>query len=223
MAIVNGYIKNPDGQPIPFASIEILDGYFVPTGEGTSANSNGYFFLNVDPNNEPYSIYATSVGYKPLGIKISSWVNGSIITLQINPLELPPVVVTSGSQSQWKALLLLLPLLLVLNKKKRGKVSGIKQTFNGLPMWAKGIIAVGGGFVAYTTVKRLLDSNKEKQEPANAGSEVNNQAQQGIYPTHTDAQFEAYSNALVAAIWDCGTDENAIYNVMRAMNNEADI
>jgi len=150
MAIVNGYIKNTTGQAIPFASVQILDSDFTPTGEGAASNSNGYFYLTIDPNNEPYAIVASSVGYKPLAVSLSTWVNGNIILLQKNVIELDPVVVTSGSQDKWKALLLLIPLFLILKKDKARKVSGIGKVDTN------NVVLIGGGLVALMVVNKIL-------------------------------------------------------------------
>lgn len=225
MPTVNGYIKSITGGAVPSASVQILDGNFDRTGEGTAANSAGAFSLSVDPYNEPYAMQITSIGYKSKVVPLSSWQNGSIITLEISAVTNENVTVYStAGKKPFPLWLLAVPVAIYAMDEKKGKqVSGVKEIFSGLPPWAKGVLAVGGGFVAYSVVNKILKSRKEQNEPRDAGNEVNVLASQGIYPSYTDAQYESFCNAIVQAIWDCGTDETAIYNVMRSMRNDADI
>lgn len=117
MANVNGYIKNQNGAAIPFATVTVYDAYFQTTGEAIAANSNGYFSLNVDPNNDPYALGITSVGYKPASVQLPGFANGSTITMQADYVGLPPVVVTSGKKNNWSLLFLLFGVVLLIKKK----------------------------------------------------------------------------------------------------------
>jgi len=123
MILVSGYIKNQSGQPIPSASIQVVDGNFDYTGEGTAANSDGFFSLYVNELLYPYALSISSVGYKPTVVKLSTFTNLSTITLAINEVTLPPVVVTSGDDNKKYLWLLALAagafILLNDDKKKR--------------------------------------------------------------------------------------------------------
>ena len=89
---------------------------------------------------------------------------------------------------------------------------------------AKSLLVLGASYLTYRVLDKLLKKKPDDlQEPAAAQTELARLAQMGIYPTHSNAEFESYSNAIVQAVWDCGTDEDAITNVIEQMNNEADI
>lgn len=229
--LVTGFIRNSDGAAVPFASVAVLDSNFAPTGEGTAAQQSGYFALDVNTNNEPYALAISSVGYKSQSVALSGWYNGRVITLQTVFTTGENVVVTStprptDTEKHFPLWLLAFPLLAwVVNDEKKRSISGInvKRIYSGLPSWARGAVVVGGAVVGYTVLNRLLKKEPEKQEPNAAGDKLAQLAQMGIYPNYSRAQLESFSNAIVQAIWDCGTDETAIYNVMRAMKNEADI
>jgi hypothetical protein len=104
------------------------------------------------------------------------------------------------------------------------------SSYNGLPSWAKGTLAVGGlvivGFVAYTIYKNakkkseLRQANKLSQD---ASKEVVELGKQGIVPSYGQSQYESFVLKLVLAMDGCGTDEQSIFNVFEAMKNKADV
>jgi hypothetical protein len=55
---ITGTISGPDGEPLPFSTISILD-----TRSGTSANENGFWRLNLDKGK--YDLSFRSIGYHP--------------------------------------------------------------------------------------------------------------------------------------------------------------
>lgn len=94
------------------------------------------------------------------------------------------------------------------------------------PGAVKVIVVAGLGLLGYS----LYRSIKRRQEEADllkasqaANSELAQLANQGIRPTYTDSQFEAFCVKIDGAVAGCGTDEESIYDVFRAMRNEADI
>lgn len=117
MAIVNGYIKNTSGQPVPFATVSVYDAYFEATGEAVAANAAGYFSINIDLSNEPYALGISSVGYQNVSVKLPGFVNGSTITMQSYYKDLDPVVVSSSKKNKWDWVLALIGVAVVLNKK----------------------------------------------------------------------------------------------------------
>ena len=102
--------------------------------------------------------------------------------------------------------------------------------YKDLPPWAKGVVIVGGSAVtyfaargAYKLIKGKLDLAKMQKEGKDAGNQVQLLAKAGIKPTITKAQAESFSNSLVQAFSNCGTDEDAVYAIMRQLKNEADV
>jgi len=233
MSIVNGYIKNTSGQPVPFASVEVYDGYFEKTGEGAIASSNGFFQLAVNEDNEPYGLSFSSVGYKPFGVKLSSWLNGNIVTMQPNAITLPPVVVTSH-KNKFPIWLALLPLVAIASDKKKKKISGVGagayRYWQGLPPIAKGIIAVGGSVAGYFLIRKILKRQPGKESVKDAEDELSNSAQN---PTYSDVQYSSWSDRIANEFAGCDPTTTAsidgfsmsgrtVNNIFKVLNNNAD-
>lgn len=104
------------------------------------------------------------------------------------------------------------------------------KTFEGLPGWAKGAIAVGTlglsamvGFTIYNKLKRSAALGKEKQ----SGKEVDKQIEAlklagGKGPTLTGAQLSIMADQLKTAFSGAGTDTDKVYAVMAQLKNDAD-
>lgn len=106
----------------------------------------------------------------------------------------------------------------------------IKTYYEQAPVWAKGIaitvLVVGTGLI----VREIIVSSKKKRDlkTANkageeASKELKELAAKGIVPTYSNSEFESFSLTLQNAMNGCGTDEEAVMNVIRKMRNEADI
>jgi len=112
-----GYIKDSNGQPIPFASVFLADDEFKSIGIGASAGASGFFSFYGEP--DPYNTFyvaASSVGYYDKVVMIENFKNGSTIQLKRNVLTLPPVVVTSGQKNKFPVWLLLLAAFLIIKR-----------------------------------------------------------------------------------------------------------
>lgn len=100
------------------------------------------------------------------------------------------------------------------------------EIFKGLPMWAKGIIAIvvvgGAGVVVYTIYKKLqyATSKKDDKQELNAAQQELNQT--SIKPTLTKSQAEGMANAIFVALDGYATDEDVIYNQLAKVKNNAD-
>lgn len=101
--------------------------------------------------------------------------------------------------------------------------------YKDLPSWAKGVTVVGGLLIAYMIGKKVYNAITEKsknknvlQESESASQDLYNLQQQGINPTLSNTQIDNIINALVEAMNDCGTDENAVFNQFKKLNNTAD-
>lgn len=106
----------------------------------------------------------------------------------------------------------------------------MKETYNNLPNWAKGAIAVGGvlivgifGYKIYQDIKKKRDIKNANQAADQADSELRNLSNQGVKPTITPSQATTFSTSLQQAMNGCGTDENKIYGVFDKLTNDADV
>lgn len=94
------------------------------------------------------------------------------------------------------------------------------------PGTVKVIVVAGLALLGYS-IYRGIKRRQEEQDLLKAAQAANNElaqlANQGITPSYNDSQFEAFSVAIDGAVAGCGTDEEAVFNVFRAMRNEADI
>lgn len=89
------------------------------------------------------------------------------------------------------------------------------------------VIAVAGiallGYTMYRSWQKKQDLRDANKAADLANQELQQLANQGIHPTLSDLQFENMSQSIVEAINGCGTDEEAVYNAFRQLNNGADI
>jgi hypothetical protein len=89
------------------------------------------------------------------------------------------------------------------------------------------VIVVAGlgllGYSIYRSIRRKQDEADALKAAQAAAIELGVLQNKGITPSYTDSQFETWANALVQAMNGCGTDEQAIFDVIDWMANEADI
>ena len=104
------------------------------------------------------------------------------------------------------------------------------QTFEGLPSWARGAIAVGGaaasgwlGWKIYSGVKKRLSLQKARAEQNETQKEIEKLKKQGSPPTITKAQFSIMANQLETAFDGYGTDEETVFRVFDSLKNDADV
>jgi len=102
----------------------------------------------------------------------------------------------------------------------------VTKSFQGLPIWAKGAIAVavvgGAAYLIYklwSFPKQFLDGRGNRQEDRAWNTELEKLGQK---PTMSKAQIDALANKAYAAMNGYGTDEDALYEVFRALKNDAD-
>lgn len=107
--------------------------------------------------------------------------------------------------------------------------SGVRM-FNDLPRWSRGIVAVGTlaivgitGYTVWNKIQKASQAKKANQLASDAKKELAVLSSKGVKPTITQTQAETFSSKLVKAFDDFGTDEQAVYDVMSAMKNQADI
>lgn len=105
-----------------------------------------------------------------------------------------------------------------------------EKTFNGLPGWAKGVVAVavigGIGISAYLIYKKIKARNasaNSRKEIDEVNKEINDQIKKGVKPTLTPSQIAAMANALQTAMDGYGTDYGAVLNQLVKLRNDLDI
>lgn len=75
--------------------------------------------------------------------------------------------------------------------------------------------AIAATAVYYFFFKKADADEKEESELAQEAAQAGN-------ASYADSQFYAWANVLEQAMFDIGTDEDSIYNIFNALNNNAD-
>jgi hypothetical protein len=106
----------------------------------------------------------------------------------------------------------------------------IKESFTGLPTWAKGVIAVGilagVGFIAYKIYKAAKDSKdtkdskEEVKEVAKELQALNQNA--NTKQTLSVSESKSIANSIFAAMDGYGTNETTILRELVKLKNQAD-
>lgn len=105
-----------------------------------------------------------------------------------------------------------------------------KESFSGLPPWAKGAIAiavVGGiAYGVYALSKALKDRNENKQDEEEQKGWESEEEQIKKDPkrkaTLSSAQLKSMANKVFSAMDGYGTDEEAIISVFRTLKTDGD-
>jgi hypothetical protein len=106
------------------------------------------------------------------------------------------------------------------------KQTQISKTFQDLPPWAKGTIAVGGfllvGYVAYRIFQKFSSETiRDIQESNQLENELQIELKRNPL-TYPKSQYATFANEIEIAGFDLGTDEKAIYSVFGKLKNNSD-
>jgi len=104
-------------------------------------------------------------------------------------------------------------------------------SFNSLPSWAKGTIAVAGtltvlvgGYFAIRGIKRAVQSIKNNSESRNVRGDLSDlNSNKTTKQTISDSQASGFASRVFVALNGNGTDESAIYDVFTNVKNDADV
>ena len=107
----------------------------------------------------------------------------------------------------------------------------LEKTWEGLPMWAKGGIAVATvgvtgmiGFTIYNKVKRYMSAGSERHALSAVDKRIAEAKKAGVPPpTLTPVQISAFVEQLKVGFGGLMGDAQTIYNVFDKMKNEADV
>ncbi len=111
--------------------------------------------------------------------------------------------------------------------------SEISSTTGGvwtrLPFWAKGIIVVGGGYLAYKGIKKVIGKTKLNETTRDDKQEVEgwySSSQQDSVskkPTLTKTQMKSIANKIEAALDGYGSRDTILKNIWKSsIKNDAD-
>ena len=100
--------------------------------------------------------------------------------------------------------------------------------FDRLPIWAKGIIVLGGAYVLYKVGKNLIGKTSLNENTRDVNQEIQGWSTQfqkdakKAKPSLSLAGMKSIANSFFTAMDGYQTDEAAIYSGFRQMKNDAD-
>lgn len=143
--------------------------------------------------------------------------------------KLPPVFSVTLTKKVDPALLLGVGAgvaLLIFSSGGKKVVGEVEQESKkqGLPGWVLPVVAIGTGVALIWNFFNKPDpkSSDSAKLAQDAADQVNVLKSQGEITMLSDADLEGLCSQIVEATDDCGTDENAIYNVFYQLFNDAD-
>ncbi len=105
-----------------------------------------------------------------------------------------------------------------------------KDIWSGLPPWARGTIVVGGfviiiyiGFTIKNSLENAKNAKLENAAAVTANADLQNLKAQGINPSYSISQYEAWSQSIAQAVGGCSTDTDTINAIFQQMVNTADV
>lgn len=204
-------IKDINGKPIPGGKLTFVKSGTVLTS--ISAGPDGVASLNDETDGgllgNDVMITASATGFYDGGATGSQLLPDTDFLLQPKQNYLLYGVIGGGILA-----------LIATSRKKKG-VNGFFDNID--PKVKTGALIVGGVGALYLLSKLTGGSSHSSDLPKSADNQLPGLAAQGVYPTITDVQAETLASGLRAAFDDCGTDEQAVYAVMRQLRNLADV
>lgn len=106
------------------------------------------------------------------------------------------------------------------------------EIWNGLPTWAKGVVAVGGLAIIYFTSRSIVKAIKgsesvrlQKQTVTEVKSDIRDLEKKGIKPNYPDSQYQMWANAIKSHFEGCdplNTAIDTVKDVFNGLKNNAD-
>ena len=100
----------------------------------------------------------------------------------------------------------------------------MKEAFNNLPQWSKGIIAISAivavGLVGFIIYKNFKPRTKEEKE---LDKDEDIFISQGQKPSFPKSQYRAFADTIQQENLSFNTDEEKIYDIFKQMKNDLDI
>lgn len=107
----------------------------------------------------------------------------------------------------------------------------VYQYYSELPPWAKGVVVVGGGLVAFLVLRRVYkavfpsaEDRKNRELAQNVNNEINVLTNQGVKPTYADSQYNTFANTIYNGMRYCaGDDYSTVESTLKRMMNDLDV
>lgn len=199
------------GDPIPGASVSVVDASGKSTGEGVAADGNGHFLYSGTVLDSAGYLLFTSVGYKSLLVPYGIVLEQGGVQLEKTAQELPGVVVTPSRKKASNGALLAAGTLLVLAKAAEGKGGRIGQAEGGKTDWTKIILPIGIIGVGYFLVRTITNTLGLTET---AEQKKQREQQQGVLQQSQDQVYKQYPLTKTPAEWLAIAD--IIYNDLRS-------
>ncbi len=98
MTIRGKLVNSSGGQPLAYASISVVDAEGNPTGEGTTAGTDGVFQMYTSGD---YVLF-TYTGFQPMLFETEQLSFGNVPVIGLNASgDLAPVTVTAHKKTNW--------------------------------------------------------------------------------------------------------------------------
>lgn len=103
--------------------------------------------------------------------------------------------------------------------------------YSELPAWAKGIVVVGGGVVAFLVLRKVFKAvfpsekqRRNQQLTQNVSSEIRNLEFQGQKPSYAESQYLTFANTIFNGVRYCvGDDYGTVEDTLKKMKNDLDV
>jgi hypothetical protein len=217
--------ENGNGLKAGFFNMDING---QPISNDAFTDDSGYFHFTYPAYNADkifMQIFSTDE-YEPYVASFDELVANGTVTLK------KKVADTNSNGLSTEATLALIGIGIGLISLQRSKTVGsnkatvIYERFKRQPNDKKLLIVGGlviGGVLIYELIKYKPTPDQQKTlDDAQKMLDILHY-QYGIDPSLPIAQYSSYASTIRTAVDDCGTDENSIYRVFEALNNEADI
>lgn len=105
------------------------------------------------------------------------------------------------------------------------------QYYTELPAWAKGVVVVGGGLVAFLVLRRVYkavfpsqEQKRNRQLVQDISNEIKDLEFKGQKPTFVDSQYQTFANTIFNGIRYCiGDDYGVVEDTLKKMKNDIDV
>lgn len=107
----------------------------------------------------------------------------------------------------------------------------IYEYYQGLPGWAKGVVVIGGGLVAFYVGRRLYfglfpteSQRKNKELVNNISSEIAKAQKAGQKQSFADSNYNTFANTIYNGMrYAVGDDYGTVEKTMKQMKNDLDV
>lgn len=235
-----GLVRDGDTKEgLPQASIQVVDENGNQLDTGVAADNEGKFRI-YSPKLQSNFLLISYVGYDVILVDLSTDPYYAVYELYSVAQEREPVEVVAKRRRDYSlaigsGLVLVGSVLHYASRGSFGQVTESKKSFYDKyyadqPRWAKGLIGVtvvGGvafiGWKIYRAAQRRKQIERAAALARQAASDLEKLIKDGVKPSWSKTQYEAWSQMLAQAMGGCGSDEDAILAVFGNMKNDADV